>query len=297
MPRINKCIELLEQNQPIYQTDAEALTYEAGRDQAKTWADLIRVEFEHHPFDTAGLSAYMRGLKDGGPTASGHLTPTVIATLPSNCITAEEVTYNAWQSRHVLSTGVHGLMHTHARSPEAVSSFVATARYPLHTQGLDRDIAEGMRGSGGQSAPAGIWGLSPPEYVMKAEPWPLNPDGELILGLKIEDRHSLPDADAIASVPGISFAEWGPGDMSMSHGEVDGHDPPYSKAMLAALDTVRSACRKAGIAFHCGWPDPAMSTEQQVRYLLDELDTMSLGVPDRTYADIGRKLTGRTMPV
>ena len=135
MPKINKCIDLLEQGQPIYSTNAQALTYEAGRDQAKTWADLIRVEFEHHPFDVAGLSAYMQGLRDGGPTASGHLTPTVIATLPSNCITAAEVIYNAWQSRHVLSTGVHGLMHTHARSPEAVSAFVATARYPLHTLG------------------------------------------------------------------------------------------------------------------------------------------------------------------
>ena len=173
----------------------------------------------------------------------------------------------------------------------------AVHRCPSVDSGLDQGIPEGMRGSGGQSDPAGIWGLSPPEYVMKAEPWPLNPDGELILGLKIEDRHSLPIADAIASVPGISFAEWGPGDMSMSHGEVDGHDPPYSEAMLTALDTVRSACRKAGIAFHCGWPDPAMSVEQQVRYLLEELDTRSLGVPDRAYADIGRKLTGRTMPV
>ena len=45
------------------------------------------------------------------------------------------------------------------------------------------------------------------EYLRRADPWPLNPDGELLLGLKIEDRHALPNADAIAATPGIYFAE------------------------------------------------------------------------------------------
>jgi 4-hydroxy-2-oxoheptanedioate aldolase len=297
MTRVNKCIELLEQNQPIYSTSATALTYEAGFEQAKTWADLIIVEFEHHPFDTVGLRSFLLGLKDGGPTASGHLTPTVIATLPSNCITAEEITYNAWQSRHILSTGVHGLLQTHTRSPDAVRAFVATARYPLHTRGLKQGIPVGMRGAGGQGPPAEIWGLSQTDYVNKAEPWPLDPEGELMLGLKIEDRYALPDAKTIASVPGIAFAEWGPGDMSMSFGDPDGHNPPYSEEMTSALHTVRSACHQANIAFHCSWADPAMSVEEQVKYLLEKLDTKSLVVPNREHAAYGRTLTGRTMPV
>ena len=33
--------------------------------------------------------------------------------------------------------------------------------------------------------------MSNEEYVQKADPWPLNPDGELFLGLKIEDRYLL----------------------------------------------------------------------------------------------------------
>ena len=214
MARINKCIELLEQGQDIFTAGAPELTYEAGREMAQTWADMILTDFEHHPFDVVGLMNFMRGLKDGGPTPSGHPTPTVVTTLPSNCISAEEVYYNAWQVRQVLTTGVHGILHTHARSAEAVKAFVATVRYVHQTIGRDQGLPEGRRGQGGQALPAAIWGdISPREYMRIADPWPLNPDGELMLGLKIEDRHCLPDADAIAGTPGLAFAEWGPGDM------------------------------------------------------------------------------------
>ena len=114
--RVNKVIDLWEQGQPVYHNHPEELSYEAGLEGAKTFADMFLIDFEHNPFDTVGLTKFMQGLKDGGPTASGHLTPTVVCTLPSNAITPEEVRYNAWQARHVLTAGVHGILHTHTRS-------------------------------------------------------------------------------------------------------------------------------------------------------------------------------------
>ena len=48
--------------------------------------------------------------------------------------------------------------------------------------------------------------------------WPLNPKGELLLGLKLEDKYALENAEANAKVPGVAFAEWGPGDMAFSLG-------------------------------------------------------------------------------
>ena len=224
--RINKCIELLEQGQPFYHHGAPELSYDAGRETAQTWADMILVDFEHHHFNIGGLGQFMKGLKDGGPTPSGHPTPTVVASVPHNAISVEEVKYNAWQIRHALSTGIHGILHTHARDPEAVKWFVAASRYPFQTIGRDI-IPEGLRGGGGQRQPAEIWGLEAREYVKVADPWPMNPNGELLLGLKIEDRHCLVTADETAAVPGIAFAEWGPGDMGMSFGDPDAHDPPY----------------------------------------------------------------------
>ena len=296
MPRINKCIELLEQGQPVFATHTPELTYDAGRQMSDTWADLVIVDFEHYAFDISGLGRFMTGLKDGGPTPSGHPTPAVVTTLPSNCINREEVFYNAWQTRHVLSTGAHGVLHTHARDPVAVKAFVATARYPFQRLGRDA-LPEGLRGAGGQVAPAAIWGLDPAEYVQRADPWPLNPHGELMLGLKIEDRHCLPNADAIAAVPGIAFAEWGPGDMGMSLGEPDAHDPPYSDAMNQARDTVKAACDKAGVVFYSSWNDPSLTGEQIVEYAINQLGARIMAAPNRAFADHGRSITGRTMPV
>ncbi len=49
--RINKAVELLAQDQPIYYTGAENRTYEGGRAAAQTWADYITFEMEHGAYD------------------------------------------------------------------------------------------------------------------------------------------------------------------------------------------------------------------------------------------------------
>ncbi len=294
--RINKCIDLLEQGQPFYHHGAPELSYDAGRELAQTWADMILIDFEHHHFDVGGLAKFMKGLKDGGPTPSGHPTPTVIASLPHNAISVEEVKYNAWQMRHALSTGIHGLLHTHARDPEAVKWFVAACRYPFHTIASDV-IPEGLRGGGGQRQPAEIWGVDPRTYVQIADPWPMNPEGELMLGLKIEDRHCLANADATAAVPGISFAEWGPGDMGMSFGDPDAHDPPYPDFMDDARNTVKAALDKQGIPFYCSWNDDSMTEFEIVDFLLDEMGSKMIGTHNKEVAEYGRAKTGRTMAV
>ena len=76
--RINKVIELFEQGQPVYYVGSGAGGYEDGVKLAQTWADYINYGMEHAPFDLPKLKEFMRGLADGGPTKSGHRTPTVI---------------------------------------------------------------------------------------------------------------------------------------------------------------------------------------------------------------------------
>ena len=294
--RINRCIELLEQGEYLYYTGAGPLTYENGKKQAKTWADFLMVDYEHNPFDVVGLRAFMQGLVDGGPTNSGHRTPTVFATLPSNCRTVNEVRANAWQIRHVLSSGVHGILHTHARQADAVRAFVEECRYPFQTAGLDRGLVQGQRGAGGQGYAAGIWGLTGPEYTQVADPWPLNPDGELMLGLKIEDRECVANAEYICKVPGLAFAEWGPGDMGMSYGFADAHDPPYPPVMEEARSIVKGACDENGIHFLCSWKDSSKRAEENIRFLMDwGVRILSGGGEDQ--ARIGRAISGRQMPV
>jgi 4-hydroxy-2-oxoheptanedioate aldolase len=294
--RINKAIELLEAGQLVFMTDVEELSYESGKSMAKSWADVILLDFEHYFFDIGGLTKFMKGLCDGGPTASGHPTPAVVATLPSNCTTVDEMLANAWQVRHLLSTGAHGILHTHVRNAEAMRVFVATCRYPFQEIGRGA-IPEGLRGAGGQARPAPIWGLTPADYVHAADPWPLNPKGELLLGVKIEDRHCLQNADEIAAIPGLGFAEWGPGDMGMSFGEPDAHNPPYPEILNDARNKIKAALDTNGVAFYCGWNDDSMSGEEQIKYAITEVGSKLLHTQSKELAEYGRALTGRTMPV
>lgn len=298
MARINRAIELIQQRQPVYYAGAGELTYENGKEQCGTWADILLVDFEHSFFDIAGLTQFMKGISDAGPTRSGHRTPAVITTLPSNCKSRVEVEANSWQIRHVLAAGVHGILHTHAREPDAVAAFVESCRYAFQTIGVGKGSRAGQRGAGGQGRAASVWGVDAGMYVRAADPWPLNPDGELILGLKFEDHRSLGKVEAMAATPGIAFAEWAPGDMGMSFGDPDAHDPPYSADMARSRDIVRSACEKAGIAFYPGsWNDPSLSDADRVAYLIREVGATIMRAPSREFAAAGRRLTGRTLPV
>jgi 4-hydroxy-2-oxoheptanedioate aldolase len=291
--RINRAIDLLERGEALYYTNPGELTEENGRRQAATWADILLVDFEHEAFDVVGLTAFMRGLVAGGPTADGYRTPTVITTLPSNCRTVDEVRANAWQVRQVLTAGVHGVLHTHAHNADAVAAFVAETRYDrIATGAPDGDPPfPPQRGAGGQVRPAAIWGVSPVEYMRLADPWPLNPSGELLLGVKIEDRECLANANAVAAVPGLAFAEWGPGDMGLSFGYLDAHDPPYPPEMEQARQTVKAACDDAGIAFLSSWHDPNQTIEQNVRFLLDwGVKIVSPGPEGEEWARVGRGL-------
>ena len=146
-------------------------------------------------------------------------------------------------------------------------AFVEAVRYPHARLGVGEGLGEGTRGMGGQGIAADIWGLDPMDYIRKADPWPLNPEGELILGLKIEDRHGMNRAFEIASVPGLFFSEWGPGDMGVSHGNPDWHDPPYGPEMDHARNTIQAACEAEGLAFLCSWADPNMDDEARIRQI------------------------------
>jgi 4-hydroxy-2-oxoheptanedioate aldolase len=291
--RINRAIELLEQDQPIYYTGAHSghvLTYEQGREDARTWADYINVGMEHGAFNMAGLDAYMRGLVDGGPTNSGHRTPPVVVEAPVEGSCEEIVRYNAWQFRQILSRGVHGILLCQAETADAVRAFIESCRYPINPHGVGRGLGRGTRGVGGQSSAAPIWGISEDAYVERCDPWPLNPEGELLLGVKIETVRALSNLDQTLAVPGLGFAEWGPGDLHMSFGIRRDPTKPLDPRLVEARERVRDACKARGIPFLDG------RTPEDVTQGIDEGVRIVAGDNAET-ARIGRAHTGRSMPV
>ncbi|MEZ5393428.1 MAG: aldolase/citrate lyase family protein [Bryobacterales bacterium] len=252
--RINKAIDLLAANQPIYYfTEGRGGSqggFEEGLRLAKTWADFIIYEMEFGPFDPRTLREFMGGLINGGPTASGHRTPAVQVVVPFSGLDAQTVRSNHWVVQQILAAGVHGVTLCHARDPKAVEEFVRCARFPHHREGVDGGpLQEGLRGNGGQGHASSVWGLSPKEYMRRADVWPLNPQGEVLIGLKLEDKYCLENAAACASVPGVGYAEWGPGDMGLSLGYPDIHDPPYPDEVEKARLKIMKACKDANIAF------------------------------------------------
>jgi 4-hydroxy-2-oxoheptanedioate aldolase len=286
--RINKCIELLEMGQPVYYASTYG-GYEEGKMAAQTWADWVYFNMEHNPVDFGLLRDFMRGLVDGGPTPSGHRTPAVIAIVPALGTDVETFKGGSWMIQQVLAQGVHGVHLCRARDPEAVKLFVSAARYSIHKQAIDV-VGEGVRGWGSHKFAAWVWGVEEEEYLKKADVWPLNPDGELMLGLKIEDQHALANAEQNISVPGIAFAEHGPRDMGLSYGYLEGRaDPPVPAEVDAAGDRVLSLCNKYDVFFL----DNVLPDN-----VIKRIDKgVNIGAGRRQdAAEVGREYTKRTMP-
>jgi 4-hydroxy-2-oxoheptanedioate aldolase len=278
---INRAIELLEQGQPIYYTGSHEGTegsFAQGVKDAQTWADYISYDMEHAPFDVKGLSEYMQGLAKGGPTKSGHRTPAVIVNVPVNGTDESSVRANAWMFQQVLATGVHGVLLCHADTPGAVRAFVEAIRFPAYG---------GRRGVHGNSTAARIWGISADEYGERADAWPLNPKGELLLGLKLEDKYALENAEVNVKVPGVAFAEWGPGDMAFSLGVKNGPGP-MDPLMQAARSRVFAATKAQKIYF---------LNSVNANNVVDMIkEGVMIGSANQAAAEAGRKFTNRTMP-
>ena len=286
---VNRAIELLEQGQPVYYTGSHSGTigsFEQGKKDAQTYADYISYDMEHAPFDVQGLAEYMKGLVAGGPTKSGHRTPAVIVNVPVNGTDEAAVHANAWMFSQVLATGVHGIMLTHADTPGAIRAFVEAVRLPIHKQGVDHGVGEGRRGAHGTPTAAQIWGVSQDEYLDKADAWPLNPNGELLLGVKLEDKYALANAEENLKVPGIGFAEWGPGDMALSLG-VRGPNTEKDPRMVAARAKVFAAC-KANKIFFLNSMNPGNVVDMIKEGVM-------VGPANEQAAEIGRKFTNRQM--
>jgi 4-hydroxy-2-oxoheptanedioate aldolase len=259
--RINKAIELWEDNQTVFYAEygptGVADGYGYGKLMAKTWADAINYEMEHAAFDFSHLRSFMQGLVDGGPTPSGHRTPMVFVTLPMTGFSEAYMEANSWAILQALSAGAHGVHICHMRDPGAAEVMVAASRYPFDYPDVSPNGREGLRGVGSQGYSSHIWGISPNRYFEVADTWPHNPKGEISCGVKIEDKHALANAEAILAVRGIAFAEGGSGDMGMSiaglnlmrempqveRDRLQNADP----RLTAAQVRVQEACKRNGV--------------------------------------------------
>jgi 4-hydroxy-2-oxoheptanedioate aldolase len=229
---------------------------------------------------------------------------------------APNIRFNAWQFRQILARGVHGILLCQAENADAVRAFVESCRYPHQLTGVDPALPTprqrlagaaappsgrigddgrsllgvGLRGRGSEPSAAPIWGLSDAEYLSRCDPWPLNPEGELLLGVKLESPEGVARCEEVLAVPGIAFAEMGPGDLGLSLGYLQVPREPYPPEMQEARDRVFAACRAHGVAFLEG------ATPETVAAKIDEGVRLIGGRSEET-ARIGRAHSRRSLPV
>ncbi|HVV28264.1 MAG TPA: hypothetical protein VHC40_09895 [Rhizomicrobium sp.] len=304
--RINKAIELWEDGQPIYYNGSGlgpgVDPYAQGVKMARTWYDAINVEMEHGALDFTQLREFMRGLVDGGPTRSGHRTPAVFV---ETCIIGLDEAYaraNTWVIQQLLDCGVHGIHQCHARDAKAVQvTMQMGCRYPFKRPGIPDLPMRGLRGSSAGYA-AQIWGVNTFKYNHVADLWPLNPKGELIFGVKIEDTYADQDVDKTLALPGLSMAEWGPGDHSywlygLDVMPEDGSRPPNimdMPEMVKVRQRVLDLCKKNNVRFLNAANTDQNSSDYIIKQIKDGAMVLECG---EQAAIVGREYTKRRMPV
>jgi methionine-S-sulfoxide reductase len=133
-----------------------------------------------------------------------------------------------------------GIYCTSQEQLDAARAMVQACRFP-QLKGVPDYEPQGKRGVGYGWA-ARQWGISGGEYADRADLWPLDPKGELVLWVMIESEPAVENIRAIAAVPGIGGLFIGPSDLAFSLGVPLG-DP----AVETAIETIVAAAKEAKI--------------------------------------------------
>ncbi|MGA8383342.1 MAG: aldolase/citrate lyase family protein, partial [Stellaceae bacterium] len=114
--------------------------------------------------------------------------------------------------------------------------------------------------------------------------------GELLLGVKLESPEGIANCEEILAVPGLGFAELGPGDLGLSLGYTAVPRDPYPPEMAEARRRVFAACRKNRVAFleTCSPETIAQKLDEGVRVVAGHREDTAI---------IGRAHQRRTVPV
>ena len=194
--RLLDVVELLANGEVVFGSFANVESGASGAiEMSRSQADYIFFDMEHGPLDMVELRDYMQYLLDPAQVLRRGRPGTdkaVWVRVPAN---GREM--NEWMIKNALDQGAHGIIAPHIETPEQALHVVQSMRYPQRVGAPDTEPV-GLRGSGPGNA-VRYWGVSGADYIAKADVWPLDPDGELLNMIQIENRIGIANVDAIAS--------------------------------------------------------------------------------------------------
>ncbi len=197
--------------------------------------DFILMDMEHEPFEMTELRNFLLALNSKREVfIKGNLQPN-IATLVRVPTDGDQPVHA--YIKQVLDIGVHGVVVPHVRTAEDAKKIVKACRY---VQPKDSKIKEptGTRGASPWLC-SYLWGLAMEEYVQRADVWPLNPDGDILAIIMIEDEEGVKNINEILKVKGIGAVIFGPYDFSFSSGYFGKSDHPE---VIKNWNEVKKAC-------------------------------------------------------
>jgi len=283
LPRLNGIIRALEQGKPAF-TAFCAPEVDAALAMSVSKYDGIVFEMEHGAYDIRGLKDSMQYMLNRrqlvtGATLAPSVTPTV--RIPPN---GGEMAQ--WQAKQALDLGAYGIIWPHISTVDQARNAVAACRYP-RLKTAPRYDPPGIRGDGPTSA-VRYWGLTQQEYYTRADVWPLDPKGEILVTLMIEDLEGIANlADMLKQVPGIGAILIGEGDLSQELGVPRQYEHP---SVLEKMAYVVKTCKEHNVPV--GHPHV---DSKNVERVLAEGYRILMPAPVRSYAALekGLQLAGR----
>jgi len=282
-PRLNGAIGALEEGRPAFTTFSPP---EISTAQALAAApyDAVVFEMEHSPYVTGLLRDCMQYMLNRRQIVqAGTVAP---AVAPYVRIPANGGEMNHWLAKQVLDVGVYGVIWPHVSTVEEARNAVAACRYPRPPSSPNFEPA-GQRGDGPKGA-ALYWGLTQQEYYKRADVWPLNPEGEILVVIMCEEARAIKNLPSmLEQVPGIGVVLIGEGDLSQDLGYPRQYDHP---TVAAAIDEILAICKQYDVP--CGHPHVS---GKNVEALLDKGFRWLMAAPTLSFAglELGLKASGR----
>ena len=274
--RLNNVIRAWQEGRPAFSSFAPP-NRQAAIDFSTAPYDSVIFECEHNSWDADNLQDAMQYLLNRKQIFSApSLAPTVtpIVRIPAN-----GVEMNQFLAKQALDRGAYGIIWPHIGNAEQAYNAVASCRY-ARKAGSENYEPAGLRGDGPANA-CRYWGLSQQEYYQKADVYPLNPEGELLVFIMIESIKGLENVDDIlARVPGIGCVLIGEGDLSQALGYPRQYEHPV---VHDAMHHIVQTCKKHKVPV--GHPHV---TSANVEWVLNEGFSFLMSAPVKTYAAIDK---------
>src|SRR5580704_5848076 len=235
--RLNNIIRAWEEGRPAFASFANANRQTAIEFSTAPY-DGVVFEMGHNPWDVQGLQDSLQYLLNRQQIVkSGSLAP---AVTPIVRIPANGVEKNQSFAKQALDRGVYGVVWPHIGNAEEAYNAVSSCRYARPETAPLYEPA-GRRGDGPASA-CRYWGLTQPEYYAKADVWPLDPQGEILVFIMCESVRGVANLDDILkSVPGVGCVLIGEGDLSQELGFPRQYEHPVVKE---AMGQIVETCKK-----------------------------------------------------